>query len=313
MSDYLEALPLEDVKGFLNLSDSDNQLESWLQREIKSQLQTIEQYINRPVVVQQIRDDMDGTGESLLKLYETPVQSVIDLFIDHDRRFNATTRIDRDRFIVDDDCIELRYDRFPYGHRNVRVNYIAGYAEIEIPFSRRRFDIREDANGELLTVYLPTGTWTPTELAESLESALNSVGDYERSVDFDWTHRHLTISQSEDDLHVVPHVTNEFTSTESATLLLGFKTNTSHTDGKIVGSTVALGIPEAIKGVALELIAMQYAVSSFNGSRYGLRSYRLSDYQVTYETGNENASDSVSGIPPKLEKRLQPFKKWVLI
>ena len=313
MNDYLSALPLEAVKGFLNLSDSTPQLEDWLQREVKSQLETIEGYINRAVVVQQFRDDIDGTGDSSLKLYDTPVQSVIDLYINNDRRFSNGTRIRPSQYIVDEDCIELRYDRFPYGRRNVRVDYIAGYAEIEIPFSRRRFDIREDANGELLTVYLPTGTWTPTELAESLESALNSVGDYERSVDFDWTHRHLTISQSEGDLQVVTHVSNVFTSTESATLLLGFKTNTTLTDGKIVGSTVALGIPEAIKGVALELIAMQYAVSSFNGSRYGLRSYRLSDYQVTYETGNESGSEDGAGIPMNLKNRLKPYKKWDLI
>ena len=313
MSDYLEALPLENVKGFLNLSDSDNQLESWLQREIKSQLQTIEQYIRRPVVVQQFRDALDGTGKQSLYPDHTPVQSVINLSIDNDRRFGADTRIQPSEYVVDDDAVEMLYDRFPHGRRNVKVEYIAGYAEIEIPFSRRRFDIRESANGELLTLYLPTGTWRPTELAEALQDALNSVGDFERSVRFDWTHRHLTISQSEGDLHVVTHVTNEFTSTESATLLLGFKTNTSHTDGKIVGAAVDLGIPEAIKGVALELIAMQYAVSSFNGSRYGLRSYRLSDYQVTYETGNESGSEDGAGIPMNLKNRLKPYKKWDLI
>lgn len=313
MNDYLAVLPLEDVKGFLNLSDADTQRDKWLQREIKSQLEVIEAYLRRAVVVQQFRDDIDGTGESSLKLYETPVQSVIDLYIDNDRYFSEGTRIDASRFIVDEDCVELRYDAFPYGRLNVRVNYIAGYAEIEIPFSRRRFDIRESANGELLTLYLPTGTWRPTELAEALQDALNSVGNFERSVRFDWTHRHLTISQSEGDLHVVTHVTNEFTSTESATLLLGFKTNTSHTDGQIVGAAVDLGIPEAIKGVALELIAMQYAVSSFNGSRYGLRSYRLSDYQVTYETGNESGSEDGAGIPMNLKNRLKPYKKWDLI
>ena len=313
MNDYLSVLPLETVKEFLNLSDSDSKLESWLQREIKSQLQTIEQYIRRPVVVQQFRDALDGTGKHSLYPDHTPVQSVMHLSIDNDRRFGADTRILPSEYVVDDDAVEMLYDRFPHGRRNIKVEYIAGYAEIEIPFSRRRFDIRESANGELLTLYLPTGTWRPTELAEALQDALNSVGDFERSVRFDWTHRHLTITQDEGDLHVVTHVTNEFTSTESATLLLGFKTNTTLTDNQIVGSTVALGIPEAIKGVALELIAMQYAVSSFNGSRYGLRSYRLSDYQVTYETGNESGSEDGAGIPMNLKNRLKPYKKWDLI
>ena len=95
-------------------------------------------------------------------------------------------------------------------------------------------------------------------------------------------------------------------------MLLGFKSNTALTDDRIVGAAVKLGIPETIKSVALELIAMQYAVSSFNGSRYGLRSYRLSDYQVTYETGNADGDDG-SGIPPKLQNRLKPYKRWGIL
>ena len=313
MSDYLAVLPLEDVKEFLNLTETEDKLDAWLGREAKSQLQVIEEYLDRPVIVQQFREEIDSTGGTILKIENTPVQSVIDLFIDNDRRFRESSRIDSSQFIVDEDCIELLYDRFPYGRRNVRVDYIAGYAEIEIPFSRRRFDLRETANGELLTCYLPTGTWQPTELAEALESALNSVGDYERSVTFDWTHRRMTIHQPDHDyLQVVAHVSNQFTSTESAAMLLGFKSNATLTDGKIVGASVGLGIPETIRSVALELIAMQYASSSFNGNRYGLSSYQLGQYRVTYKD-EEGGSQDGAGIPMHLKNRLKPYKNWDLL
>ena len=312
MSDYSAVLSLEDVKDFLNLTETDNKLEAWLQREAKSQSQVIAEYLDRPVVVQQFRDEVDGTSDGSLDLEHTPVQSVIGLYIDDDRRFRESSRIDTSQIIVDADCIELRNDRFPYGHRNVRVNYIAGYAEIEIPFSRQRFDIRETAGGDLLTCYLPTGIWQPTELAESLESALNSVGRYERSVTFDWTHRRLTITQPEHDyLQIVTDQSGVFTTNESATGLLGFKSSVTLADGVIVGTSVTLGIPEAIKSVVLELVAMQYAMSSFNGSRYGLKSYQLSDYRVEYDNGDSGSQDGV-GIPMQLKNRLKPYKKWIL-
>ena len=313
MSDYSAVLSLEDVKDFLNLTETEDKLDAWLGREVKSQLQVIEEYLDRPVIVQQFREEIDSTGGTILKIENTPVQSVIDLFIDNDRRFRESSRIDNDQFIVDEDSIELQYDRFPYGHRNVRVNYIAGYAEIEIPFSRQRFDIRETSGGDLLTCYLPTGRWQPTELAEALESVLNSVGDYERSVTFDWTHRRMTIHQPEHDyLQIVTNQSNAFTTNESATGLLGFKNSATLADSVIVGASVGLGIPEAIRSVALELVAIQYASSSFNGNRYGLKTYQLGDYRVDYDNDSESGSEDGAGIPNKLKNRLKPYKRWDL-
>ena len=148
---------------------------------------------------------------------------------------------------------------------------------------------------------------------ESLQDALNSVGEYERTVTFDWTHRHLTITQPDHDyLQVVTHVSNRFTSTESAAMLLGFKSNATLTDGKIVGASVGLGIPEAIRSVALELVAIQYASSSFNGNRYGLKTYQLGDYRVDYDNDSESGSEDGAGIPNKLKNRLKPYKNWDL-
>lgn len=312
MSDYLASIPLAEVKQFLNLTDTDVNREDWLQREVKTQLETIEAYLDRPVVVQQFRDELDGTGYDSMDLDSTPVQSVVDLRIDYNRRFGVDTRIDPSKYSVDADCVEMLYDAFPRGRRNVRINYIAGYAEIEIPFARRRFDIRESAGGDLLTAYLPTGKWRPTELAESLESALNDIGEHERSVAFDWTHRHFTIVTQVDYLEILTHVNNQFTSTTSATGLLGFHKTGTLTDGAIVGDAVTLGIPEAIKTTALELVAIHYSQSAFGRNHYGLESYTLDDYRVVYETGSEDGSQDGAGIPERLKNRLKPFKKWDL-
>ena len=313
MSDYLAVLPLADVKAFLNLETTQTEPDAWLEREIKSQLQVIENYLDSPVVVRHIREDRDGTGDDSLDLDATPVQSVVDLRFDDDRRFGAETRIQPSEYTVDDDCIDLLYDTFPRGRRNIRVQYIAGYAEIEIPFSRIRFDIREAAGGELLTAHLPTGKWKPTELAETLEYELNMLGEYDRTVTFDWTHRRYVIKQPESDyLQVVTHVSNQFTSTVSATGLLGFSSNTELTDGQILGAAVTFGIPEVITTVALELIAIHYSQSAFGRNHYGIQSYWLDDYRVIYDTSSEESSEDGAGIPPRLKNRLKPFKRWDL-
>ena len=312
MSDYLAVLPLADVKTFLNLDTKETQSDSWLEREIVSQLQVIENYLDRTLIVQQFKDQLDGKGRTRLSPCQSPVHSVLSVEIGRYRDFRNSRHIGANEYTFDDEYIELHHDVFNYGHRNVQVSYIAGYAEIEIPFARRRFDFREAAGDDLLTVYLPTGKWKPTDLADTLQWALNDIGEFQRSVAFDWTHRHFTIATESDYLEIVSHVTNEFTSTTSATGLLGFHKTARSTDGAVIGDAVTIGIPEAIKSVALELIAMQYVKSAFNGNRYGLRSYRLDDYQVTYETGNENAMNQTSGMTPKLENTLKPYKRWSL-
>ena len=314
MSDYLAVLPVSDVKSFLNLTNTKAGRDDWLERELSTQFEVIERYLDRPVVAQQFRDELDGTGYDSLDLEFTPVQSVIDVRIDANRRFGMNTRIDTDGYIVDDDSIEMLYDSFPIGRRNVRIQYIAGYGEIEIPFNRRRFDIREEDAGDVLTAYLPTGRWQPIELAEHLETALNDIGDNDRSVSFDWTHRQFVIEQTDGDyLQVVTNVANSFTSSVSATALLGYTSNAILADDKIVGNSVTLSIPKVISSTALELIAMHYAQSAFGNNHYGIQSYQLDDYRVTYENADANGSEQVSGIPPRLEKRLRPFKKWDLI
>ena len=312
MSDYLAVLPLADVKTFLNLDTKETQADSWLEREVVSQLQVIENYLDRTLIVQQFKDQLDGKGRDRLSPYQSPVQSVLSVEIGGYRHFRDSRHIDATQYTFDDECVELHYDTFPRGRKNVRIQYIAGYAEIEIPFARRRFDFREAASGDLLTTYLPTGKFKPTDLADTLQWALNDIGEFQRSVTFDWTHRHFTIATEADYLEIVSHVTSEFTSTTSATGLLGFHKTAKLTDGAVVGDAVTLGIPEAIKSVALELIAINYAQSAFGRNHYGLQSYALDDYRVVYQTGSENGSEDGAGIPEPLKNRLKPYKNWDL-
>ena len=313
MSDYLTILPLSDVKAFLNIDDTT--ADSWLEREIASQLQAIEEYLERPVTPQRFREDLDGTGYRTLDFDHTPVQSVLSVNVDPYRKFSGSTNQTETDYAIDAEGIELRYSYFPCGRRNVRVEYIAGFADITIPFGQRRFDFREMDSGDLLTAYLPTGVFTPTDLAEHLQTALNDGGDAEKSVAFDWTHRRFELSTDSDYLQVVTSLTNTFTASESATGLLGFSADAVLTDDVILGDTVTLSMPDAIKGVALEMIAMQYvksAVNTNNGNRYGVQTYRLDDFQITYDTRNETAVNQTTGMTPKLENALKPWKRWRL-
>ena len=308
---YLSTLSLSDTKAFLNIPATETDADAWLTREIGSQLQAIEVYLDRPVVVRQFREDVDGTGRSQLILNYAPVQSIASLNIDSNRVFGASTRYAADAYFIDGDGISLwDFGFFPRGIKNVRVSYFAGFAEIEIPFTRQRFDIREVDGGRLLTVYLPAGTYTPTVIAEMLEEALNTVGDAPRTVSFDYVQRCFMISQASGYLQVVTSLENTFTASDSAAGLIGWSTDTVIAEGALKSGVVSIGIPEVLTLVALENIAEQYQRGAYQNNHYGIQSYWLDDYRVIYEKPGQ--ADVGSSFSMKHQNLLAPFKRWTL-
>ena len=317
MGIYTSAIPLADVKAFLGVTHTD--ADAWLEREIESQLQAIEIYLDRPVVVRQFREDLDGTGDSQLVLNHAPVQSVLSLNIDLDRKFAISTQIAADRyFISHEDRIEMEYDAFYCGRQNVRIAYIAGFAEIEIPFARQRFDFRETQDGRPITVYIPAGIYTPDEIAETLQPLINAVvSDKSCTVTFDWVSRTFQVEVSQGYFEVLTAFPSIFESAESVTGLIGWASDTAvDPDNEVKSGVVAFQIPEVITLVALESIAEQYQRGSFGQNRYGtLRAYRLDDYQVTYNSEGSGSGQTTksSSLSEKHTGLLNPLRRWTLI
>lgn len=277
---------LDDVKSFLSITDTDK--DSWLENEIDKVSLHIERYLDRNVIARQYKKDYDGTDSSILYVDNSPILQVDALYQSVYQEFNDNTLIRPSEYRFDTDNIELVYSSFYYGVRSVRVDYSAGYGDIEIPQDRTRIDFRETSSGDLHTVHLLFGKYTPSEIAIYLETEMNDVGDYDRTVEFDYNTYKFTIrQQDEDGLVLVPSdASGSITESESGFPLLGY-TGTGHTSSPAVSSKVNLEIPIDLKGAVIDLIVNRYDVH-YKSSRRGISSERTGDYQVSYVGSNMN-------------------------
>lgn len=282
---------LAEVKSFLNIDSDDTASDAWLEIEIDRMSQHLERYLDRKIIARQFKKDFNGTDTEILYLDNTPVLQVDGLYQDDAREFGDDTKIEMDAYSVFIDRVELFYGFFHPGVRTVRVDYAAGFGEIEIPFSRTRVDFREEMNGDLQTVYLSADRNTPTEIADCLEIELNSVGTHDRSIRFDYKTRKFTITQTGGTLVLVPSDTGAgFSESDSALPLLGF-TGSGYTSSPAVGNVLTLALPVDLRGAVIDLIANRYDFHSDSdgGIRRGIQSERTGDYQVTYASGGSAA------------------------
>ena len=298
---------LDGMKSFLNIASTDTEKDAWLEDEIDEMSQSIEQYLDRKIIARRYRKDFNGTDTEILYLEDTPVLQVDSLQIDYDRRFGETSKIQESDFSVFIDRVELFGGYFHVGVKNVRVDYAAGYGELEIPFARTRVDFKETSGGDLLTVYLSGDRSTPTEVADYLEIELNSVGDNERTVRYDYRTRQFTITQTDGVLTLFPSDSDAgFTENDSALPLLGFS-GTAFTSSPAVGTTVSFEIPKDLQRAVKDLISNRFDVH-YDSSRRGVKSERTGDYQVTYFGTDGNSQLMMS---PDVKSVLDRYRRAI--
>ena len=220
--------------------------------------------------------------------------------------------------------VELAYPYFPftsyygnYGYgddsylRTIRVEYVAGWGTIDIPFDRQRIDLMEETNGDRLTFYLNAGTWTPTDIVAKLNVDLNTDGDNKRVVSFDWQSRAFKITQEDGDLTLLPSVTSVFTEAESALPLLGF-TGTGHTSSPATGEAVALDIPADLQGVVFDLIATRFDNHAYgDDARRGIKSKGIGDFRVEY--AGTSATEATMEFPEPIMSVLAQYRRWTIV
>ena len=200
---------LSELKAFLGLTDDDANRDAWLESEIHRTTEQLERWLDRRVRARPYREDLDDNYEThTFYLENTPIVEVRNLFRDTDRQFDTDARIAETEYSVFDDRVELISPssyRYGYGYgngyggsyglstlrRTVRVEYIAGWGTLEIPFARTRIDLTEASGGDQLTFYLNAGLKTPAEIVEDLNVELNTLGDNARVASFDWKRKHI--------------------------------------------------------------------------------------------------------------------------
>ena len=200
---------LSELKAFLGLTDDDANRDAWLESEIHRVTEQLERWLDRRVRARPYREDLDDNYEThTFYLENTPIVEVRNLFRDTDRQFDTDARIAETEYSVFDDRVELISPssyRYGYGYgngyggsyglstlrRTVRVEYIAGWGTLEIPFARTRIDLTEASGGDQLTFYLNAGLKTPAEIVEDLNVELNTLGDNAHVASFDWKRKHI--------------------------------------------------------------------------------------------------------------------------
>ena len=206
---------------------------------------------------------MITTPTHTLYLENTPVIEVQNLFRDTDRKFTTDALIADTEYAVYEDRVELAlsYGYYGYGYgygygnhngrrlissllKTIRVEYVAGWASVQIPFDRQRIDLREESGGNTLNFTLAAGVYTPAELVSTLQIELNTAGDNTRTVSFDWKTRTFKITQEDGDLTLITSETNVFADTDSALPLLGFLDANTYDSSPATGDTVTLDIPK---------------------------------------------------------------------
>lgn len=310
---------LDEARKFLNLT-ADTDRDAWLSAEIDAVSASIEQYLDRRVVARTYREDTGAEmEENTLHVENTPILEVEAIYEDPELIFGSETLMDPSTYTVFEDRIEFRGYPSPYiasqrrrryqrdSENTLRVQYVAGYAAIEIPLGRQRVDFQETNGGDTRTVYLNFGRFTPKELVVDLNVELNSVGDHAREVSFDWKTRKFRIEQPDGELTLLPSVENEFTESESAVPMLGF-TGSGYTRSPAVSAAVALQIPADLKRAVLNLIAVQYDKGSHGRAYRGLKSQQIGDTREDYAIPM-----ALSGMPAEIESVLLQYRKAVYI
>ena len=316
---------LTEIKNFLGLTDVDTDRDAWLESEVNRTTEQLERWLDRRVRARPYREDLDDDYETYaFYLKNTPVVAVQNLYRDKDRKFSTDALIADTEYSVFDDRVEIRYPRtygYGYGYgerynltnrlRTVRVEYVAGWGYIEIPFERQRIDLTETSGGDTLTFYLNAGIKTPAEIVDDLNIELNTQGDNERVVSFDWRTHTFKIAQEDGDLVLITSVAGTFEDTESALPLLGFLDANTYDSSPVTGDAVTLGIPDDLKGVVFDLIANRYDMNAYGDERRGIQSKRLGDFQIQYADTSAEAMAMEFSEP--IMSILTQYRRWTIV
>ena len=320
---------LSELKAFLGLADDDADRDAWLESEIDQTTSQLERFLDRRVRARLYHEDLDDDHETnALYLENTPIVEVRNLYRDTDRKFDTDARIADTEYSVFDDRVELISPssyRYGYGYgygngyggsyglstlrRTVRVEYVAGWASVQIPFDRQRIDLREESSGDTLNFTLAAGIYTPAELVSTLQIELTTAGDNARTVSFDWKSRAFTIAQEDGDLTLITSESGVFDDTDSALPLLGFLNANTYDSSPATGGTITLDIPNDLKRVAFDLIATRFDNHAYSDNpRRGVKSRTIGSYTESF-TG-ATATEAMMAYPEQIQSILTQYRRW---
>ena len=125
-----------DVRDWVKIPDGDKLPNPKLLNLCRSVQDFCDSYTHRKLEAARYNSDpnftfYDGTGRRWIYTAQYPISNVVAVYVDSERVFGASTAIDSgDIFFYPDGKVVSEGEYFIRGRRNVKIDYIAGYAPI---------------------------------------------------------------------------------------------------------------------------------------------------------------------------------------
>ncbi len=177
MAASMEMTTLARVQGYLGLTGTDEARDALLTRLIAAVSEAVEHYCNREFALLRRVEFYDGEGAASLSLRCRPVQEVFRVCDDPARVYADGSVLPAGSWVLyeKEGLLRLQGLRFAAGLKNVRVEYLAGYASVPAAveqaaialvahFYTRAHNGADAIASESLGVYsvsYDTGQWPP--------------------------------------------------------------------------------------------------------------------------------------------------------
>jgi len=118
------------AKDHLGIPSTDVTQDARLELFINVASDRVANYCERQIVAADVTDIRHGGMTNMLMLNEWPINAVLEVAIDGEGKFPASSVVDPGEYRVLDEATLLYNTSFPYGYGNVRVKYNAGYTVV---------------------------------------------------------------------------------------------------------------------------------------------------------------------------------------
>lgn len=122
---------LDEAKTYLGVTDSGE--DGTITDLAEAATEAMEQAAGRRLESANVIEYLNGTGRRLLWLCEPPdggKDGITSIHVDSDRSWGDANLVGADEYYVDDCTVEYLDRVWPWGQRNVRVVYAAGYGTV---------------------------------------------------------------------------------------------------------------------------------------------------------------------------------------
>lgn len=302
---------LANIKEALAISDTNTARDGYLERQINRVSAAIDSYCLRPIAAREFQEDIDGTGGNNLVLDRGPIQEVLKLLYryarTHTTDFFAYSEDYRESIIIDGNRLRLQNYTFFQGVQNFRIEYVAGWGEIDVSFSNHKLRIRIGSTP--YTLYIPAGRQSAWDIADFINRELEDLQKEHNlsevpTAKFDFRKdRAYTLQQDSGSLALL--------ASESDSILPSLGFGNSDLTGQLsyTGSAVTLGVPLDIEEACIEMIANQFEKTDHGRGTRVIKQERVAGYSVTFQNDTDNKlGDSV--MPDSVKRILDRYKLY---